>query len=310
MEKNEIEYYLNYILKPKLVQLKVSENYIIKIITNIKNQIYSLLKHWNNAKFRETILLIGLEEGKFYKPENASIKVKCFVVVTIRNSLLETIASVDYKQAGLEKYIEDEEVISITMEAVNYFNSVNLRKVSEKLDYTKCDDMYYKIENTYKLAWKALNELAFCTGEEKYYDKIENYNKLSLSDLKNAESGNLQEMIAHVDYQSGISPNLSNELLSIIKQIINSDRKYFFTDCFKITSRNMEKLFRVIEILLQRNKVFLTNNYYIANNYVAKRTKILRAAHTRKEIETKMKQYNNLSKIHTDALEKVARGIG
>lgn len=307
MEKDEISYYLDNILNTKLINLNVDRSYIEIIISDIRNRIYSLLKHWGDSKFREVILLLGLEEGKFYKPQVASQKIKCFVVVTIRNSLLETIASVDFKQAGLESCILDEDVKDITMNAIIYFNSLNLRKISEKLDYSNCNDIYYNVSNTYKLAWQALEELAFCTVQDKYYDKIEDYNPISLLNLKESKNGHLKDVISHVDHQSGISPMFSDELLSIINQVINTNNaKYFFTACFKHTSRNIEKLFKVIEILLQRNKVFLTSNYYISNNYVAKRTKLLRAPHTREDIEYNLKQFNNMSEIHTNALKQVA----
>ncbi len=310
MEKDEVSYYIDNILEAKLIKLNVDKSYTEKIISDIRNKIYSLLKHWNDSKFRETILLLGLEEGKFYKPKNASLKIKCFVVVTIRNSLLETIASVDYKQAGLKCPILDEEIIDITMNAISYFNALNLRKIAEKLDYSNCNDIYYNISNTYKLAWQALRELAFCAEQDKYYDKAKDYNKISLIDLKSSKNSDLKDILSHVDYQSGISSIFSDELLSIIKHVINtSSMKYFFTDCFKHTSRNIEKLFKVIEILLQRDKVFLTTNYYISNNYVAKRTKILRASHTSKDVEYKLKQFNNMSKIHADALKGVEREI-
>lgn len=310
MEKDEISYYLDNILETKLIKLNVDKRYIEKIVSDVRNKIYSLLKHWNDSKLRETILLLGLEEGKFYKPENASLKVKCFVVVTVRNSLLETIASVDYKQAGLKSPILEEEIVDITMNAVIYFNSLNLRRIAEKLDYSNCNDIYYSLSNTYKLAWQALRELTFCIGKDKYYDKVEDYNEISLIDLKKSKNNDLKEIFSHVDYQSGISPIFTDELLSVIKQVIDtSSMKYFFTDCFKYTSRNIEKLFKIIEILLQRNKVFLTTNYYISNNYVAKRTKILRASHTTEDVVCKLKQFNNMSKIHANALKEIAREL-
>ena len=229
-------------------------------------------------------MLLGLEEGNFYKPREASLKVKCFVVVTIRNSLLETIASVDYKKAGLEKYIEDEQVKNITMDAIRYFNALNLRKIAEKLEYCDCDDIYFKLENQYKMAWKAFNELYCCGGQERKYEKIADYQHMNLKDLQPRQEVELKESKSFIQYESVISPVFNNQLINMIKQVINTDMPYFFIDCFKHLTRNVEKLFQILEILLQRNKVLLTSNYYIASNYVAKRTKLLRATHKTEEI--------------------------
>ena len=308
MEENEVKYYLDNILKPKLLQLKVSKDYIKKILDNIDIQIHSLLKHWNESKFRETILFLGLEEGTFYKPKDINVKVKCFVVVTIRNSLIETLGSVEYKVAGLKNYISDDDIIDITTSAIKYFDSINLRKLSENLDYSNYDDIYLNIVNKYKLAWKALTELCFCTKLEKSYEKLLDYDKMGLIDLQPRQKfNNSNNSNLYVEHQSGIDPSYSINLISIIKNVIydNNMMPYFFTDCFKDLSRNIEKLFQVIEILLQHNRVFLTSNYYISNDYVAKRKNILRASHTTEDIFNKLLQLNNLSSKHLDALTKI-----
>ncbi len=309
MEENEVKYYLNNVLKPKLIQLKVSKDYMLKIMDNIEVQIYSLLKHWNEPKFKETVLFLGLEEGNFYKPKDTNIKVRCFVVVTIRNSLIETLGSVEYEIAGLEQQIREDDIIDITMSAVKYFDSINLKKLSEKLDYSGYNDVYLNVTNRYKLAWKALNELCFCTKKEKYYDKVLDFNKIQLKDLQPRQKvGDSNNARVNVEHQSGINPSYSVELISIISDIIyNKIAPYFFTDCFKQASRNIEKLFQIIEILLQNNKAFVTNNYYISNNYVAKRNKVLRAAHTTEEALDKLKQLNNLSDKHANALLRLKK---
>lgn len=308
IEMDEIKEYLDDILEKQLKELTVSDEYVIEIKKNIQNQMMSLLKHWNDFSFREAVLQIGLEEGKFYHPQAANIKIRCFVVVTIRNSLLETIASVDCKQAGLEKAILDEDIIKITKTAIIYFNTFNFRKLAEKSEDIECEDIYGRIASQYKLAWRALKELSTCTTEEKYYAKETKYTPISLMNLRNVKYDKIhskKDMGMHIDYQSGISPYYSENLLNNISRALNSvTMPYFYTDSFKYISRNVEKLFQVIEILLQRNKVLLTNNYYIASNYVAKRTKILKAAHSREEIERNLKQSHNISKKHAEALKK------
>ena len=79
-----VSHYLNSILAPRLRGYGVSEHFLLRTIGIIHTQMTSLLRHWDDRVFKNTVLLLGLEEGSFYEPR-AKIDIRCFVVVAIRN---------------------------------------------------------------------------------------------------------------------------------------------------------------------------------------------------------------------------------
>ena len=103
-----VSHYLNHILTPRLQGYGVTEQFLLYTISTIHAQMTSLLRHWNDRAFRNTVLLLGMEEGSFYEPP-AKIEVRCFVVVTIRNSPIETIQSNTYPEAGLSQILNSKE---------------------------------------------------------------------------------------------------------------------------------------------------------------------------------------------------------
>jgi hypothetical protein len=65
---NEIDAYTNTILKKQLQKIGVSNAGLYAIINNVRAQLYSIIKDWNDLDFRKPLLLIGSEEGTFYEP--------------------------------------------------------------------------------------------------------------------------------------------------------------------------------------------------------------------------------------------------
>ena len=113
--------YFNDILGPRLRKYGVTELFLLQTITVIQTQAASLLRHWDDRAFRDTVLLLGLEEGSFYEPVS-KIDIRCFVVVAIRYSPIETLQSSAYAEAGLSSCLPGSAVKEITSEAIRYFS--------------------------------------------------------------------------------------------------------------------------------------------------------------------------------------------
>ena len=96
----------------------------------------SIIFHWNEIDFRKAILITGLEEAEFYEPD-AEIDIKCFVVVTIRNSYLEQIFCDDCHTFGMSKPLNEENVKIITGKAIEYFRSINFSELARRYIYSK-----------------------------------------------------------------------------------------------------------------------------------------------------------------------------
>ena len=136
-----IDNYLNDVLAYQLKEFVASDVICERINNNIRLQMLSLFEYWNDDKFRNIILNIGLEEGEFYQP-NAPSEVKCFVVVTIRNSLLETLASDDYESLSATRALSDDELKRITSKAIEYFSEIDFTVLSKSLVFEKTCNIY------------------------------------------------------------------------------------------------------------------------------------------------------------------------
>lgn len=101
-----IENYLNC-LKNQLLKNNILEYQII--LNDIEMRMNSLLQVWNDKEMRRWILLFAKEEANFYLP-NANIDIKSFVVTTIRNSLIESVSSDNYKFAGFHHQLEEDKI--------------------------------------------------------------------------------------------------------------------------------------------------------------------------------------------------------
>ena len=88
----KVTQYLQDVLAPTLDHFHVPAAYARQIIDTVELQMTSFLRHWDDLAFRRTLLLLGSEEGPFYEPAGKA-DVKCFIVVTLRNSPIETIQS-------------------------------------------------------------------------------------------------------------------------------------------------------------------------------------------------------------------------
>ena len=91
MMTDAIDVYLNTILTQQLEHMGVQSfpGAIEAVVADIRLRLQSVLSSWHDLRKRNTLLLLGREEGAFYEPRSASLEIRAFVVVTIRNSLLE-----------------------------------------------------------------------------------------------------------------------------------------------------------------------------------------------------------------------------
>lgn len=302
--KNEmIEKYVEGILNNILKSFSISDNIIQEVKDSIRENIYSIIFHWNDIEFRKAVLITGMEEAKFYEPE-AEIDIKCFVVVAIRNSYLEQIFSDDCVKIGMDKPVDEEKILLVTKEAIEYFKNMDLGNLTRKIQLTEENDKYLRIAKQYPMAWNALIQLGKCNCKKMIYDKVKIREKIKLGEH------NLKEKIVEKklkEIESGITKELSQELIYILKDIIEDQKGIFYVDCFKMLTRNFEKLLKVIEVLLENEAYFLTSNYMIGNTYIGKRENIYKAAHTAKEAREKIKEdrfLNDLSKTHRTILKK------
>ena len=296
---NIVNEYTWNILKKQLQRFKISNEALYNIINDIKYRLSSFIDIYNDEELRNAILVLASEEGTFYEPKNDIIA--NMVVTTIRNSLLEGVASKFYKEYGSDVYLDDNGIKEITMKAVEFFMNKDLERESKSI---KVEDNYYKnIINKYPVAYKALVELSKLSknNRECEYNKVLVGKPYEIDEVDNVV--NIEEN--NVAIESGISPLFNNILLGYLKNIKDNKSPLFFTDCFKMVSRNFEKTLKVLEFVLSHDACYITCNYLLTNGYVSRRKELVRAAHLSSDTFLKIDSLNEISNKYSELFELI-----
>lgn len=300
-----INKYLNDVLTPQLKECGISDVICDRVTNNISLQMLSLLEYWNDDKFRNTILNIGLEEGEFYQP-NTKREVKCFVVVTIRNSLLETLASDAYKSLSATQALSDYEVKLITSKAIEYFSEIDFKVLSKSLDFGKICNIYKKVKEMYPVAWNVMEAIGNTKKKCLRFSKVNADVDKELISILNQQENSPQTTLNSV-VLSGYDENLDDTLINILRQACSDPHFVFFSNSFKMISRNVNKLFRILNFLLQHNAIVVTVNYYITNGYVEIRKPLIKPAHTTSQVYKDLQNIKGLSARHADVIKHVSK---
>lgn len=300
--------YLDNVLTPRLRGYGVSEGFLRDTLVVVRTQALSLLRHWDDRAFKNTVLLLGLEEGTYYEPP-AKIEIRCFVVVAIRNSPIETIQSSACGKAGLSKSLSSEAVKTITSEAIRYFSRQNFDELCRQAKCSAEQDLYQKLAEEHPTAWTALKQLAM-TGA-----KIIDYTALPVAQpfvfegwVEHSEEAIPEERLKPVIYDA-YTPVFDPNLLGILRRISAVPNSALIVDSFKVVTRNVEKLLHVMEFLLTRNCRFVTCNFYLENGHVERRAKPLRAAHTVKEMRANFAKNDQLGYRHKAEMKQNLRQL-
>lgn len=302
MKVDVVEFYTWNILKKQLQNFKISNNALYPILDNVKEQLYSMIANWNDLTFRNALLIIGSEEGYFYEPKNELIA--NMVVVTIRNSLLEGVSSDAYKTYGSLHYLQDFSIKEITSKAIEYFSNIDLVEASHKIQLFH--DFYRETAYKYPTAMRALTELSQCTEENKEheYEPVKVKVPFVLEELNHVTTLKNDK---NVNVESGIDATFSASLCHFLKDIQDGNSKVFVTDCFKMTTRNFEKILKILEFILTHNALFVTCNYLLSNGYVARRKTLLKASHTSDQFFQKIKYLPDISEKYKPLLNEISK---
>lgn len=277
-----IEDYLDKKLYFQLRERNIKYRYIQQVQNDIKNRMYSLLSVWGNEKKREGILLLAREEANYYIPK-ANDDVRAFVVTTIRNSMLEIAASNSCMQFNMSEPLSNEEIQRITQEAIRFFDCISFEILEQELD-TDFTDVYEEAIKKYPLAWKAIFELANMETQETDCDF-----RFPENDMDRDRT--IKVTAAQTVICDGYTLEFDDYLKQVIGEVISGKVNIFYSDCFKMISRNFEKVLHVLQILLENDCVVCTSNYYISTKCLSKRSKLVRASHTEKDA------INNISNL-------------
>jgi hypothetical protein len=102
----------------------------------------------------------------------------------------------------------------------------------------------------------------------------------------------------------GYSDEIDPQLSTVIHNTMTHDFP-FVVDCFKMVTRNIGKLLRIMEFLLTNDRAFVTSNYYIENGYIERRVHPIRAAHYHSDVIEHYSQTSGLGYRHARVLKSI-----
>jgi hypothetical protein len=277
------------------------------VAEDVQARLTSVLSRWNSTRVRATLLLPGREEATFYEPTEASLDVRSLVVVAIRNSRLEDLAStrdVARKYGAVGPVIPDQEIPSITAEAVRYFASVDLRCSAKLLSGTVLiGDPFCGLAAAYPAAWRAVSELAKLGDEDRSFDVVEA--RLPELPLGPPISAGWRTTARGSHVVSGMDSSIEPALQRVLRLVRNGIVPALYADSFKMITRHPRKLFAVLEYVLGHGRPVVTQNYYLRNGYVACRRPLVRPAHTLEEARAKLRDEAGVAVEHARALREM-----
>lgn len=293
-----VQEYAQSVLVPQLHSLGLSERQREIVVADVTMRLESLLSHWHDPSFRRTILVVGTEEGSFWEPLDASLEIRSLVVVAVRNSLIEDLhASCAYTEAlrSGKPPLPNDRMPWITGQAIKHFQARNLD--AEHVQPTK--ELFGSLPRRFPNAWHVLSLLGNSPDTEIEFES-------QVAEPESMDFSAPRRTKKHTVIVSGIDPGLDSVLANALRQIERGESDLFFSSAFKGITRNVEKLFSVIDHVLRFGGTVLTPNYLLSLRYVARRDPLLRPAHTSSEIGMQLANPIGLSGRHKGALASLS----
>lgn len=301
-----VSHYLNSILAPKLRGYGVSEHFLLRTIGIIHTQMTSLLRLGMIGFSKIPFYCLAWKKAAFMNL-GQKIDIRCFVVVAIRNSPIETIQSDAYGEAGLSKSLPSKDVKEITSEAIRYFSKQDFAEMCRQAKLSARQDLYQELANEYPVAWAALKHLAATNSKTVDYPKVSVSEPYFLEGVDKeteitATSGEMKTGI-----YDGYSPEIEPPLMAFLKMLSADSNGALIVDSLKSVTRNITKLLSILEFLLTRDLIFTSTNYYMENRHVERRMKPLRAGHSTNDMLRNVSNTSGLGYKHKAALSQYAK---
>ncbi len=282
-----IEMYLNTILTPQLEHLRVQSfpGAIEAVVTDMRLRLQSVLSRWHDKQARNTLLLLGREEGAFYAPRAVPLEIRAFVVVTVRNSLLEDLgipgaSLIPADVPEEEKPMQEADVRPITEAAISYWQTIDVHSL-HVLPPAAEDDPFGRLPKDAPHAWHVLSTLANA-GERTITFAPCQAPRPSLPKATVEHDPEERSVVL-----SGITPEFDTLMVSSLRAIRNGRLRYLYSDSWKWLTRHPGKLYRALNFALAHGGTVVTQNYLLTATMACRRRDFVRPAHTVDEFYAK-----------------------
>lgn len=215
---------------------------------------------------RNTLVAPFIEEVVSYEPRDVSPALRAAVTVMVRNSLLETVHA-----AGL---VSADELRITTTAAARPLAELLTMATSEPLRPVK-DDVFSRLPATYPRAWAALTALADTVGQGGRHDyRLPDAPVPALPTADEVVAARPGKQHPGSVVESAITPVFNQQLVDGLGLVI-AHQVPFYVPSLSRVSRNMDKLLRVMELLLARGVPIMTTNYLIRSHDVWVRRRLI-----------------------------------
>jgi hypothetical protein len=195
--------------------------------------------------------------------------------------------------------VKDENICSITQEAIVYWQQINLDRLSLPAP-SSAQDPFGDLQRDFPHAWHVLSRLAQAKTPTISFPACQ----APLPELPVPSLG--IDKSRQTQVQSGISPHFDSQLVKFLHAIQDAEIDLLFTDSWKMLTRHPQKLFRTLDFVLAHQGSVVTHNYLLTATMACTRQGLLRPAHRVPSVMTKFQNQAGLSTTHRKALE-VAR---
>lgn len=304
MIQNIVDLYVSDRLRPRLKGSNLSENQMQVIIDDISSRLESLLSVWHDKEYIDTLFELVKEEALFYKPKS-QIQIRAFVVIGIRNSVIEDLHS----SAPYNTLLKTEEdhiarssafIQEITSDAISFFKEKLKRNDNFSAIYE--NTRFKELDAQYPRAWELLKSMKSSKTLHQPFESV-----VTPVILKQVRSFTARSERNITSTLSGIDPTIDDGLLNQLKHVSdNSDNAVFFVPSFKHISRNLLKVLKVLDFLVYAKVTIVTPNYLFTPEKIAVRNQLLKPIHSNTELHAVLINTHGVNKEHANALKDIA----
>lgn len=281
-----IQGYLKGLLAPRLRTYGLNKEQRAVICNDVEQRLASLLFHWHDQPFRQTILTLANEEASFWTPDDVALAIRSLVVLCVRNSLIEGLNSATRAQRQI---LPDEDMPALTGEAIAHFRNLD---IGDKFS-APATDLFGSLPRRFPNAWQCLSVLAQSKEDEASYSLV-----LEKAEGVEAASSRSRKLGGPAFAADGMDTGVDPALRNVLLQIQKGELKVFLAPSFSRITRNPVKLLSIVDHVLRHNAALVTCNYMLSGTYVARRNPFIRPAHTESQANANLLNYAGLSSRH------------
>jgi hypothetical protein len=301
-----VEDWLTIGLRPTLAAAGATEQEVDLIVEDVDLRVRSLYRHL--PKIGSTLLLPAYEEAVFHRPTDVPEWVRAFTITAVRNSAIEELHAGDR--------LADRLIVELTTSTSMALATIDSDKAAAAFNAPMAGDPFDGLEQRFPTAWAAMWHLGHsweADGQEIRYRPVDT-DPVAIPEVAvetvHSESVERQSTRQLTVILNGVDPRFDTQLVRVLELIDTGELGALFAPSFKHLSRNMAKLYQLLDVVLTRGAPVVTPNYYLTDGLVAARRLLCRPVHESAGFLTYCRDLEGVAPVHADALSHFVDSMG